>query len=66
MKVGRSIDNKNAKFAAKNYEILYRKTKVELYKPRGRKKVKENSNNKFTYINEIIKVRNNLKRVPKR
>lgn len=65
-KAGKAIDNKNVEFATKDHQIQYLQTQLESQKPKGKRKVKEEGNNKFARVNEIIKAREESKQQPKR
>jgi len=65
-KSAKAIDQKNAEIAALHEQLHYYKTREEAHKPRGKRKVKEGGNDKFTRIEEILEARDASQQGPKR
>jgi 4-hydroxybenzoate polyprenyltransferase len=63
-KAGKALDAKNAEIASLKAQVDHLTKELEAYEPRGRKKVKENANDKFARIEDIIQAKEDSMKSP--
>lgn len=65
-KAGKALDRKNAEAAGLRAQIEHLTQEMEAHKPRSKKKVKENANDTFARIEDIVAAQEASEKPPKR
>ena len=65
-KAGKALDTKNAEIASLKAQVDNLTKELEVYEPQSRKKVKENANDKFARIEDIIQAKEDSMKSPKK
>lgn len=65
-KAGKALDAKNAEMASLKAQVDHLTKELESHEPQGRKRVKENANDKFTRIEDIIQAKEDSMKSPKK
>lgn len=65
-KAGKALDAKNAEMVSLKAQVDHLTKELESHEPQGRKRVKENANDKFTRIEDIIQAKEDSMKSPKK